>query len=262
MEQAYTARHDRSAIYYTEDRCALRWPVWFHGIAAPALAITLLVLAVVAGAPGLGVLDIFAWFWAFAGLVMLAQSRPTGLRVDATGIRIGGVRRAERQSLTTRLQRKPLPVSGQRSAVFLCPWDAVWRLAVVADRGELRDIRRRARADRGGRQSWLSSIPLGWLSAPFMRACLIIHVVPGRVSKPPLRPVKRRGNWLDFGVLSPTWLVPTRHPVALLAALRRIPGCVVDDHLRLDAPIALYGRRQPRRNARPDQEPGNTGEAG
>jgi hypothetical protein len=182
MEQAYTPRHDRSAVYYAEDWCALRWPVWFHAIAGPALGVALLVLAVVAGAPGLGVLDSFAWFWAIGGLGMLSQNWPTGLRVDAAGIRIGGTRRAERQSLMTRLHRKPLLVAGQRSAVFICPWDATWRLAVVADRGELRDIRNRARACRGGSKFWLHSVPrgTGWTSASCRRPGWFRPGIPSR----------------------------------------------------------------------------------
>ena len=43
------------------------------------------------------------------------------------------------------------------------------------------------------------------------------------------------------GVISPTWLVPTRHPPALRAALAKAPAAPpVRDHLPADRKFAFY----------------------
>jgi hypothetical protein len=235
VQSRHSAGHDTGPTYYAEDRCALRWPLYLLGIAPLTLATVWMVLAGTAGQWGLFCVgDVLAGS-GLAGLLLLRWNWPTGIRVDAAGIRIGGVRRAERQGLLLRLRRKPVRTYNQRDEVFTCPWDGAWRLAVVSDRHALREMFRQARACRYG-DGWGHVTPLGWLSAPFMRAGLVIYVVPGKVRQPPLRSGARE----RAGALSPTWLVPTRHPGPLWAALARASRQEVHDRIGPDAPVLLY----------------------
>jgi hypothetical protein len=64
-----------------------------------------------------------------------------------------------------------------------------------------------------------------------MSAALIIEVDPSAVTAAEIRPARFYTNYKDGQFshlvqpqLSPTWLVPTRHPEALSAALQRVPG--------------------------------------
>jgi hypothetical protein len=235
VQSRHSAGHDTGPVYYAEDRCAVRWPLYLLGIVPLTVATVWMVLAGTAGQWGLfGVGDVLAGS-GLVGLLLLRWNWPTGIRVDAAGIRIGGVRRAERQGLLLRLRRKPVRTGNQRDEVFTCAWDGVWRLAVVSDRHGLGEMFRQARACRYGDRLGLAT-PLGWLSAPFMRAGLVIYVVPGKVRQPLLRP----GAGGRTGALSPTWLVPTRHPGPLRAALARASGREVHDRVGPDAPILLY----------------------
>jgi hypothetical protein len=64
-----------------------------------------------------------------------------------------------------------------------------------------------------------------------MRAALIIEIDPSGVTAAEIRPARFYSNYKDGQFshlvqpqLSPTWVVPTRHPEALSAALQTIPG--------------------------------------
>jgi hypothetical protein len=72
---------------------------------------------------------------------------------------------------------------------------------------------------------------IGVLASPFMRAALVIEVNPFTVTASQIRPARYYSNFKDghfshriHPQLSPTWVVPTRHPEALSAALQTIPG--------------------------------------
>ena len=65
---------------------------------------------------------------------------------------------------------------------------------------------------------------------PFMRAALVIDVDPSAVTASAIKPARFYTNYKDGQLshrvepqLSPTWVVPTRHPEALNAALRAAP---------------------------------------
>ena len=222
-------------VIYTEDRCALRWPTLFYGTIVPALAVALFILGSLHQNAGIWVLDLFLLLVGGIGGLLLWSNWPTGIRMDTRGIHFGGMRRAERRARRGARPRRRVPeVATQRYQVFSCPWPGVQSLSLVTDPADLRSIRKQTR--KWGRQTAGTQVPLGYFQAPFMRACLIIRHAPAIGLD-----AQFRHSWAGAGIKadpkpSRTWLVPTRHPEALRAALARVPGCPpVGDHL--DAPI-------------------------
>jgi hypothetical protein len=223
-------------VYYAEERCSLRWPLVFHGLFWPLLLIAsytaVLVTDNYAFLPG-AILGIFGCP-SFGGM-HLAQDWPIGIRVDAAGIWIGGIRRAERLRARRQAQghhirtRGKLPrARARRRQVFFCPWDAVQRVAVVTDRKEIRKI---AKLGAGVGASLLSAgtgtIRLGPLTAPYTRAALVLDVDLAAASVPEFRPPDTRRYWFKTSapqrfVSLPVWSAPTRHPEKLHAALARL----------------------------------------
>lgn len=228
-----------SGLVYAEDRCALRWPLVCLGLLGSAggasLAVVCFWLGVTTtwqrgfaalGAAGVAV----SCFWT----LQLWSNWPTGIRADAAGIRIGGVRRKLDITVTAR------SVLGQRHEVFACPWTAVRGIAVT-DRAGLRGLRAQLAAPQpsaharrhpgrpgdSGMRPRTAGVRLGWMPAPFMRAALVIYVDPDKACFPPLRPWRSygRAGTRKVGTRSRVCLAPTRHPEALRAALARVPGC-------------------------------------
>jgi hypothetical protein len=81
--------------------------------------------------------------------------------------------------------------------------------------------------------------PLGNLAVPFMRAALVIMVDGDQCALPSITPA--RGplsvNWSSPGFHQPLWVVPTRHPDELEAALATMPlppGTVGDPYPGLE----------------------------
>ena len=75
---------------------------------------------------------------------------------------------------------------------------------------------------------------IGVLASPCMRAALVIEVNPFAVTASEIRPARFYTNFKDghfshlvHPQLSPTWVVPTRHPEMLSAALQAVPGDAV-----------------------------------
>jgi hypothetical protein len=231
-------------VVYAEDRCGRSLPLWLQGVAVPAAAVAAFVSAVVTGDVGLYFLCVAGVVWGVFGATSLRANWPTGIRLDGDGIRIGGVRRADRGA---RPRGRPRYVEAQRYAVFGCPWSAVRGLALITDRAELRRMRGQERSYTGrpGLRTIAQYVPLGWLSAPFMRAALVVHVTPGAVAFPEFRRGGGGGGPRRYGVPSPTWLVPTRHPQELRAALARLQGTAppVDDHISASAPVQFGPQR-------------------
>ena len=106
---------------------------------------------------------------------------------------------------------------------------------IVTDRSELRQMRNLPQyhtlTNRWSTKRGMRHCNIGVLASPFMRAALIIEVDPSAVTASEIRPARFYTNYKDgqFSHLvqpqpSPTWVVPTRHPEALRAALQRVPG--------------------------------------
>lgn len=222
-------------LLYSEDRAGLTVPLVTQAITAPVLfaaACTLdpLMRRSLAVASVLAVTIAATGIWGVSSLTVLRFTWPVGIRVDSAGIRIGGLRARERRQRTGRWPpRKPFHVGAQGRAVFTCPWEGVQALYLVRSRAELKPLLRQYRAFRKKFQQLRR--PLGMLNVN--RAALVI------VNSPALAysdPGTFRGDWAKpgtaAGVPSPTWLVPTRRPDALLAALARTPAAPpVREHL-------------------------------
>jgi hypothetical protein len=85
--------------------------------------------------------------------------------------------------------------------------------------------------NRWGGKRGMSHCHVGVLASPFMRAALVLDVDPLAVTATRIRPARLYTNFKDGRFshlvqpeLSPTWVVPTRHPEALGQALKAIPG--------------------------------------
>ncbi len=203
-------------MFYAEDHCSLRWPVLFNGIAWPALFLIFLIVPFATGNLLLLNLALVAGILCAVGgsIFGLVITWPTGIRIDAEGIRIGGVRHAARRGGAG---AGKLPTAGsQRRQVFSCPWNGVQNLRVVTDRGELKKLRRSSRG-RG-------DLRVGILWSFWMKAALVVNVDPAAAQIPRFRPPDTQRYWFKVSrptraVPSPVWLAPTRHPERLREAL-------------------------------------------
>jgi hypothetical protein len=214
-----TGSPDAPTGAYAENHCALRWPLMLTGLYAPviALAVFALGLALQDGAlywPALAVLGLGFVAWSFRG-ELLPYVWPAGIRLDAGGVRIGGVRWAEKHP--GRVRRKAT-VPHQYGQVFSCSSDGVRRIGVTRNRQAIKVLIRHAYHGR-------KPTPLGNLAAPFMRAALVIQVDSEHAGLPEIRPA--RGplsvNWSSPGYHQPIWVIPTRHPGKLETALATVP---------------------------------------
>ncbi len=217
---------------YLETRSALNGPLLACSLSWPAAGIACLILGLVVDLQWSVLIGLFA-VPAMVWISLLYRNWPTGIRVTGSAISVGAVSSA-------RAVRRAPTVFHQSRGLYVCPWSAVVGVRVVTDRAELRRLRRsplyQTFTDRyGGRRlsggSCISHCNIGVLVSPCMRAALVVSVHPAGVTVPPVRPARLYSNGLDghFSRLveprmSPTWVVPTRHPEALSAALRAIHG--------------------------------------
>jgi hypothetical protein len=201
-----------------------------YGLVPPAAVAGCLVLGATANLP---------WFFPLAGALFVAamigtsllyRNWPTGIRIDESGISIGAVR-------SRRAARRRPTVNQQSRGLFTCPWPAVEGVRVVTGRAELRAMRNAPRyytfTNRWGGKAGMTYCNIGVLASPFMRAALVIDVDLAAVTAPGIRPARYYSNFKDGYFshlirprLSPTWVVPTRHPEALSTAIQaaaRIP---------------------------------------
>jgi hypothetical protein len=159
---------------------------------------------------------------------LLYRNWPTGVLIDESGISIGAVRSARAAA------RRPT-VNHQSWGLYTCPWSAVQGVRLVTGRNELRQMSNLPQyhtlTNRWSNKRGMRHCNIGVLASPFMRAALIIEVNPAAVTAAEIRPARFYTNYKDGQFshlvqprLSPTWVVPTRHPEALRAALQTIPG--------------------------------------
>ncbi|WP_370148767.1 hypothetical protein [Streptacidiphilus sp. EB129] len=213
------------AVAYAEDRCALRWPLLAWGLIVPVLAaLTAVVLAITVNAQWLIAVPFVPMFVPFlASIGLLHRNWPTGIRIDEVGVRIGAVRSRSAAQRTPTLTR-------QNWGLFECPWQGIEGLRVVTDPKVLRELQRspgfHTLSNRWGKPRAMTTCMLGVLSAPYMRAALLIDVDPAQARVPaarmvsfypnlPGRPLRTRLR----GEPGPVWVVPTRHPDRLRLAL-------------------------------------------
>ena len=157
---------------------------------------------------------------------LLYRNWPTGVLIDESGISIGAVRSAQAAA------RRPT-VNHQSWGLYTCPWPAVLGVRLVTDRTELRLMKNLPQyhtlTNRWGNKRGMRYCNIGVLASPFMRAALIIEVNPSAVTAAEIRPARFYTNYKDGQFshlvqprLSPTWVVPTRHPGALSTALQNL----------------------------------------
>lgn len=230
-----------TATLYSEDRCALRWPLWILGVALPAAGLAWLIGLAIGGQFALAFPGVLVFDVGVLGSLSLWSNWPTGIRIDTEQIRIGGIRHAERRARRhTRPPSKPPEIAAQRYQVFTCPRRAIRRITVLSDPADLRELRRQAR--RYGRRSSATMVPAGFLQAPFMRGALLIYLDPHALNTQRFRPSYSGSGIRAHASPSPTWLAPTRHPAKLRAALAQLPGPwpPADDTLNPADPIRFH----------------------
>jgi hypothetical protein len=226
-----TGPHAPARLIYREDRCGVRWPLLLASVAvavAGTLGFLLLVVMAILLPPmwSFVLLALPLLFGVFRWLRVSATGWRLGIQVDDHQIQIGGLRQSERRR---RAGRRPphgaITVLAQTRAVFTCPWSSPWssgieELYLITGRRELKAFIRQYLAETG-----FGQVPLGFLLAPGMRAGLVIVHNPSLGTSDPatIRAVVTTRGLLE-GVTSRVWLIPTRHPGRLRAALAQVPA--------------------------------------
>jgi hypothetical protein len=221
-------------LLYAEDKSGLERRVVIQALVTPVVFMAVLVPFALVASNGIALLlaipALIAFFSAMVSVLALIFLWPMGIRIDSGGIRIGGLRAWEQRQLSGRWPpHRPFHVGAQGRAVFTCPWEGVKELYVIRSRDELRPLTRQKSAFR--KRTGQLRTPLGYFATA--KAGLVIVTDPALTSSDPDR---FRPNWSQAGnikgVMSPTWLVPTRQPDKLRAALARMPNApAVQDSL-------------------------------
>jgi hypothetical protein len=213
---------------YLEAHSALNGALLAYGVLPVAAGIVCLTVGVAADQSWL-----FGPVGALIALMLisvsvLCRNWPTGILVDESGITIGAVR-------STRAAARRPTVNHQSWGLYTCPWSGVQGVRLVTDRAELRQMKNSPSyytlTNRWSGKAGMTHCNIGVLSSPFMRAALVVDVDSFTVTASQIRPARYYSNFKDgyfshviHPQLSPTWVVPTRHPEALGAALQRVTG--------------------------------------
>lgn len=160
------------------------------------------------------------------GFAVAYRSWPTGIKVDESGITIGAVAVANRD-----LKWLNPTAYHQAYGVYCCRWQGVDDARVITDKTELRAIAKSPEyytfTNRWASRPAMTRCKIGVLTAPFMRAALVVDVRPSAITATKVRPAKAysisRGEFprLIEPELGLTWVVPTRHPDMLRAAIEQ-----------------------------------------
>ena len=222
---------NHSSEPYLEAHSALNGPLLAYGVLPLAAEAVCFTLGLAANLPWFFVLMGPLFLFVLISVGLLYRNWPTGIRVDDSGITIGAVRSA-------RAARRKPTVNHQSWGLFACPWPAVLGTRIVTDRSELRQMKNSPQyytlTNRWTNKLENRRCNTGVLASPRMRAALVIEVNPFAVTASEIRPARFYTNFKDghfshlvHPQLSPTWVVPTRHPEMLSAALQGVPGDAV-----------------------------------
>jgi hypothetical protein len=204
---------DRQAtILYTESHSVVRWPYFLNA----ALWVLLLAIGIAAiawsGNPSLSFIPGLGALGAVIAAAMILVVWPTGIQVRSDGLLLGGIYRTQRPG-------RGLPsVDARWRRPFFCPWSAIRSAEVVTDPACIRTTSKDCRKP--------GKVTLGMFYAPFTRSALLLDVDINAVTVPEFRrpdterPFFRPANFA-IPFTSPLWLIPTRRPEALRAALSR-----------------------------------------
>ncbi len=216
-------------VEYAEDRAAVTWPLVGVGAGVPAGCGAVFGAGVACGWPVVGALAAAGAVLAvLIGTALLWRNWPTGIRIGAGEVRVGAVRAAGAAT------RRPT-VTHQNRGLFTVPLAGVRGMKVVTEPAEIRRLRTSPElftlSNRWGRPRTARTCKLGVLTAPFMRAALVMDLDGGWATFPATRPAwffpNRPGRPLRTLLTaeeSLTWVVPTRHPERLAAAVDRVMG--------------------------------------
>lgn len=212
---------------YEENHSALNLPFLSCTLVAPlALEVVFLVLAVVMSPLWVIAMAVLPFMMPFLMLIsLLYRNWPTGIRLDESGITFGAIR-----SRRAKAGKRHPTVNHQSRGIFRCPWTSVVTARVATDPAEIQRLKKSpdlyTLTNHWGPPREMRHCSTGVLSSPFMRAALVIEIGAG-TTHPPLRNAKFFDNFVRHGYfsrwlhpkLSATWVVPTRRPELLAAAL-------------------------------------------
>ncbi|HEX5116990.1 MAG TPA: hypothetical protein VFW65_17500 [Pseudonocardiaceae bacterium] len=207
---------------FAEDHAALRPVVVLLGV---GMVIIMLASIVVGGVTGQ---EVYLVPFAIALLVAISTNTlrvfvhwPTGIRIDADGVRIGNVRRPDANR-----RHAPAP-SFQAYRLFSVPWAGVLEMRVVRDPRELRAFAKASRraSTKGvkARSGVAVGFYLGMLTPPLMRAALVVEIDPEYATFPEFRTRQAVAvATSQVGTRSRTWVAPTRRPDQLAEVVTAI----------------------------------------
>lgn len=219
--------HAPGQVLYAEDRCGYRWPM----AANAAIGwIAMIAFGITMNLPHLAATAVTAIVGGFWGIVVTGNTvagLPLGIRVTGDAVSIGGIRSRDQLAAQGKWPpRRPLRTGQQNKAVFTCPWEGVRSLYVITEKKEIRRLRRDYRRFIVKSDNTLD--PLGAYRAAmyFSIGALVITTDARSISSDPPTFLTSRGQYgvRIHGVESPTWMIPTRDPEALRAAIERVPG--------------------------------------
>jgi hypothetical protein len=216
---------------YAENGSARTWFVAFIGVLAPIIALVVLIVTVNAKQTAL-----LAPFFVLLLLWLLSigtrANWGVGIRIDDTGITIGGCKRESRW--WWRAWERIRIVSGPATTrpttyTVSMPWDGVRSVRVVTDRSEMKQLIRDAPRQAVG-SAVNSSLRYYWqvgVMMPFyaliwyhwsVRGFLVLDVDPHAARVPEFRAPSRRVAMPPAS----TWVCPTRRPEALRQAITEL----------------------------------------
>lgn len=148
---------------------------------------------------------------------------PTGIRIDESGITIGAI--------TSRRARSRRPtVYHQSWGIYTCPWAWIQDAQVVSSPEAVRAAAKGYHTlnNQWGGNLSMTRCDIGVMTAPFARSALVVEVWPLKVTGTAVRAGRGYTNFRDGHLsrkfvpqMSTRWIVPTRQPSAVDAALRR-----------------------------------------
>jgi hypothetical protein len=204
---------------YTERRCALGWRLIGAAGVGPIVCLIAGIVLTATSAAAWSLLIAVAVLYMLVGFPLLYRNWPTAIRLDDAGVHIGAVDAAAGRAVR---------VTHQNWGSFTCPWRGVTDIRVVTDPAELRRLRTSrdlfTLSNHWGKSRSVTRCMLGVLTAPLMRAALVVTLYPGDAAFPETRPAwffpnsPGRPFRVELpGYPSATWIAPTRNPAALAA---------------------------------------------
>ena len=210
--------------YYAENRVAVRWPLVVLGLLLPLACVAAFVVGVASGTGALWSTAAVALYFSLTFCsAFLYRNWPTGIRITGDELRVGAVRSARAA------RRKPM-VTHQTWGLFTVPLTAVRSMTVETDPATIRRIKKSpdyfTLSNRYSKSRDARTCKLGVLTSPFMRAALIVELDAGWARFPSTRRAMFFPNEIGRPFrtfLTPeeslTWVVPTRRPERLRAAV-------------------------------------------